>query len=102
MMARDKNMFVHPSRRQILRTALASSSIGLALGYPSFTFTQTAAPTPQCHDGDDATARQGEGPYFKPGSPQRADLVEHDANGQLVEIEGQVLTRACRPVARAR
>jgi protocatechuate 3,4-dioxygenase beta subunit len=94
-------MFAHPSRRQILRNALASSSLGLFIGYPSLTFAQSAAPTPQCHDGDEATVRETEGPFFKPSSPQRADLVEPTSKGQLVEIEGQVLTRSCRPVERA-
>ena len=91
-------MSAHPSRRQILRSALASSSFGLAIGYPSLTFGQSAAPTPQCHDGDQATIRQTDGPYFKPSSPQRADLVEPHSKGRLVEINGQVLTRSCRPV----
>jgi len=94
-------MSAYPSRRQILRSALASSSLGLAIGYPSLTLAQSAAPTPQCHDGDEATVRQTEGPFFKPSSPERTDLVEPASKGQLVEIEGQVLTRSCRPVGRA-
>jgi protocatechuate 3,4-dioxygenase beta subunit len=94
-------MFGHPSRRQILRSTLASSGLGLAIGYPALTFAESAAPTPQCHDGDETTIRQTEGPYFKRSSPQRADLLEADAKGPLVEINGQVLTRSCRPVERA-
>jgi protocatechuate 3,4-dioxygenase beta subunit len=94
-------MYPRLSRRQILSSALASSSLGLAVQYPTLSFAQSAAPTPECHDGDEATIRQTEGPYFKPRSPQRADLVERDAKGQLVEITGQVLTRSCRPVERA-
>jgi protocatechuate 3,4-dioxygenase beta subunit len=39
--------------------------------------------------------------YFKPSSPQRADLIEPDTKARLVEINGQVLARSCRPVARA-
>src|SRR5213080_1167542 len=101
-MPKEKNMSTRPSRRQILRSALASSSsLGLAITYPALTFAQSAAPTPQCHDGDEATIRQMDGPYFKPGSPQRADLVEPDSNGRLIELDGQVLTRSCRPMARA-
>ena len=69
--------------------------------YPALTFAESAAPTPQCHDGDEATIRQTEGPYFKPSSPQRADLVEPETKARLVEINGQVLTRSCRPVERA-
>jgi protocatechuate 3,4-dioxygenase beta subunit len=71
------------------------------MGHSRLSFAQSAAPTPQCHDGDETTIRQTEGPYFKPSSPQRADLVEHDAKGQFVELSGQVMTRSCRPVERA-
>jgi protocatechuate 3,4-dioxygenase beta subunit len=92
-------MYLHLSRRQILSSALASSSLGLAVLSP--TLGSATAPTPECHDGDEATIRQTEGPYFKPSSPQRADLVEPDANGLLVEITGQVMTSSCRPVQRA-
>jgi protocatechuate 3,4-dioxygenase beta subunit len=55
---------------------------------------------PLCN-ADEATIRQTEGPYFKPSSPQRADLVEPETKARLVEINGQVLTRSCRPVERA-
>jgi len=90
------------SRRQILSSALASSSVvGLAVQGPDLSVAQSATPTPECHHGDKATIRQTEGPYFKPSSPQRADLVEPHTTGQLVEISGRVLTRSCRPVERA-
>ncbi len=64
-------------------------------------FAQQLPATPQCHDGDAPTIRQIDGPYFKPSSPERIDLVEPNTKGRLVEISGQVLTRACQPVARA-
>ncbi len=38
---------------------------------------------------------------IKPRSPERADLVERGAGARLVELSGYVLTRGCRPVARA-
>jgi protocatechuate 3,4-dioxygenase beta subunit len=91
-------MYPRLSRRQILSSALAVTSLELA--YPTLSFGHSTAPTPECHDGDETTIRQTEGPYFKPSSPQRADLVEPDARSQLVEITGQVLTRSCRPVER--
>jgi hypothetical protein len=94
-------MSVHLSRRQMLSGTLASSGLGLLIRYPTLSFAQSAAPTPQCHDGDEATIRQTEGPYFKPSSPQRADLIEPDARARLVEVNGQVLTRSCRPIERA-
>src|SRR5262245_8882763 len=96
-----ENMSANLSRRQILSSALASSSLGFAIGYPILSVAQSAAPTPQCHDGDEATMRQTEGPFFKPSSPQRADLVEPGTKARLVEINGRVLTRSCRPVGRA-
>ena len=34
------------------------------------------APTPACHDGDEVTLPQTEGPYFKPSSPERIELLE--------------------------
>jgi protocatechuate 3,4-dioxygenase beta subunit len=89
-----------PSRRQILGGVLASSSL-LSLTDPRSAFAAGAAPTPQCRDNPETTIRQTEGPYFKPSSPQRADLVEPDTTGRLVEIDGQVTTRSCRPVERA-
>ena len=88
------------SRRQILGSALASGSL-LSLVDPLSTFAENATPTPQCHDNHETTIRQTEGPYLKPSSPERADLVEPDTTGRLVEIDGQVTTRSCRPVARA-
>src|SRR5262249_5435896 len=99
IMPKQKNTFSLSSRRQVLRGALASTGLELLMRYPAFA--QGAAPTPQCHEGDEVTVRQTEGPYFKPSSPQRADLMESATKGRLVEINGQVLTRSCRPVERA-
>ena len=59
------------------------------------------AATPACHDGDEPTLPETEGPYFKPGSPNRGDLREKGIGGRPVELSGLVLTRSCRPVAGA-
>jgi protocatechuate 3,4-dioxygenase beta subunit len=91
----------YPSRRRILRNMLAAGGAGLASAYSNVAIAQRVAPTPACHDGDEPTMRQTDGPYFKPSSPERANLVESGTRGRLVEISGQVLTRACRPVERA-
>ncbi|MGW4847444.1 dioxygenase family protein [Nocardia brasiliensis] len=58
-------------------------------------------PTPACHDGDAATIAQTEGPYFKPNSPRRSDLVLPGAPGTRLTVSGYVFTRSCRPVAQA-
>ena len=55
-------------------------------------------PTPECHDGHVVTLRQTEGPFFKPSSPERADLSEPGLVGQPIEIVGFVLTRSCKAV----
>ena len=90
----------HPTRRDLLRaSAIAASGLGLA---PAEAFAQAGlTPTPACHDGAHPTVRQTEGPYFRPRSPQRADLREAGISGTPLALSGLVLTRACRPVARA-
>src|SRR5438045_9113924 len=88
-----------PCRRSVLATgALAASGFltldaALAQG--------PLAPTPECHDGDAATVRQTEGPFFKPSSPERAELIDPGMTGQPIELVGFVLTRGCKPVANA-
>jgi protocatechuate 3,4-dioxygenase beta subunit len=86
-----------PSRRQVLAEA--------AFGIPGFIVTRDAAlaeqrlaPTPACHDGDEPTVAETEGPFFKPRSPQRSDLRAPGIEGEPVELSGYVLTRACRPI----
>jgi protocatechuate 3,4-dioxygenase beta subunit len=82
------------------RTVLASSALA-ASGF--FTLDTSLAqaplnPTPECRDGDAATLRQTEGPYFKPSSPERVELIEPGMAGQPIELTGFVLTRGCKPV----
>ena len=62
----------HPTRRRLL-AASALAATGLVL---DDALAEPLAPTPQCHDGQAPTVRQGEGPYFKPSSPERAAFVE--------------------------
>jgi len=56
------------------------------------------AATPDCRDGDEPTAPETEGPFFKPKSPQRSDLREPATKGKPFELSGYVLTKSCRPV----
>jgi protocatechuate 3,4-dioxygenase beta subunit len=88
----------HKTRRNVLSGALASAGLGLA---PGALAQSQLSPTPACRDGDAATVRQTEGPFFKPSSPERGDLRETGTRGQPVELTGVVLTRNCRPVAGA-
>jgi protocatechuate 3,4-dioxygenase beta subunit len=59
---------------------------------------QELKPTPSCRDGDEPTVRQGEGPFFKPKSPERSDLRGSGAQARPAELSGFVLTRSCRPL----
>jgi protocatechuate 3,4-dioxygenase beta subunit len=90
-----------PSRRSLLKGALAASSAVIAAHHAGRALAQTATPTPACTDGDEPTEEQIEGPYFKPRSPMRTDLVVPGTRGKLVTLEGHVLTRSCRPVGGA-
>jgi protocatechuate 3,4-dioxygenase beta subunit len=86
-----------PTRRRLLFNIGLLAS-GWELSRPGAALTQQLAPTPSCHDGDEPTIRETEGPFFKPRSPERGDLREPGASGHRFELSGFVLTLACRPV----
>jgi protocatechuate 3,4-dioxygenase beta subunit len=90
---------LRPSRRGFLAGGAAAVVAGAA--HDEAFAQQGLAVTPQCHDGDEPTPRQTEGPYFKPRSPQRQNLVDPGMPGELLQVSGFVLTRGCRPVPRA-
>jgi protocatechuate 3,4-dioxygenase beta subunit len=87
--------------KQTRRRFLANSGLLAAaweLSGVDAVLAQELAPTPACHDGDEPTARQTEGPFFKPKSPERSDLREPGASGRQFELSGFALTRSCRPL----
>jgi protocatechuate 3,4-dioxygenase beta subunit len=86
------------TRRDLL---LAAGSLTATLSFAREGEAQELALTPACGDSAEATLKQGEGPFFKPRSPQRVDLRESGASGRPVELSGLVLTRRCRPLAGA-
>jgi protocatechuate 3,4-dioxygenase beta subunit len=86
-----------PSRRRfLLDTGMLAA--GWELSSADTVLTQEIAPTPSCHDGDEPTIRETEGPFFKPRSPERSDLLEANTKGTHIELSGFVLTRSCRPL----
>jgi protocatechuate 3,4-dioxygenase beta subunit len=95
-LARSQAMTEFPTRRSILSSGVLIAGgllpLNVALGQAPLN------PTPECHDGDAATLRQTEGPFFKPSSPERADLIEPGMAGQPIELVGFVLTRGCKVV----
>ncbi len=70
-----------PTRRRfLLNTGLLAAGWELSDVRP--VLTQEFAPTPSCGDGDAPTIRETEGPFFKPKSPERSDLVEPGTKGR--------------------
>ena len=88
------------ARRRFLMIGAAAVA-GLTLGRLDTAVAQSLPPTPECKDGDEPTLSQTEGPFFKPSSPQRFNLVEPGMAGRVLEVSGFLLTRNCQPVARA-
>jgi protocatechuate 3,4-dioxygenase beta subunit len=92
----------HLTRRTVLASsALAGSSVFAAGSLLTLDASLAQAPlnaTPECHDGQALTLRQSEGPFFKPSSPERTELIEPGMAGQPIELTGFVLSRSCKPV----
>ena len=85
------------SRRDLL---LASTLAAGSFGFGNAALAQELPATPTC-DSDARTPSQTEGPFWKPRSPERADLREAGIAGVPVALSGFVVTRGCKPVARA-
>ena len=92
-------MIDRPTRRAVLGAGAFAAGTWLTLDHGLAQ--APLAATPACHDGDEATLRQTEGPFFKPSSPERVELYETDMAGQPIELVGFVLTRGCKPQAGA-
>ena len=88
------------SRREFL--TVAAGLTALAAGAPAAAAqTPPLSPTPSCPGAAPATARQTEGPYFKPDSPLRASLLDPGIAGTKIVVTGMVLSTACQPIARS-
>jgi len=80
-------------RRRFLAGAVALPFAGRAAA--------ALVPTPACGPQAAATPGQTEGPYFLPGSPERASLLEPDSPPERLTLDGDVVLRDCRPAAGA-
>src|SRR5688500_10715685 len=83
-----------PTRRVVL--GAGAFAAGSLLGIDGGLAQAPLAATPACHDGAEATWRQTEGPFFRPSSPGRVELLEAGMAGQPIELVGFVLSRACK------
>jgi protocatechuate 3,4-dioxygenase beta subunit len=99
MTAKDRYLQQYDATRR--RFLLAAGSLTAAFGFARSGEAQDLAPTPACDSHGETTLKQGEGPFFKPRSPERADLREQGQSGRPVDLSGLVLTRRCRPLAGA-
>jgi protocatechuate 3,4-dioxygenase beta subunit len=91
-----KSLLKPTRRRFLLNTGILAA--GSELSCADVVLSQGLTATPSCHDGDQPTVRETEGPFFKPKSPERSDLREPGAGGRPFELSGFVLTRSCRPL----
>jgi protocatechuate 3,4-dioxygenase beta subunit len=85
-----------PTRRAVLAVGIAATSL-LRLDR---SFAQAPlVVTPECHDGDPVTLHETEGPFFKPASPERSELLEAGIPGRQMELVGVALSRHCKPLS---
>ena len=90
------------SRREFLKIAAGLSTLSAGSRAADAAAQGPALrPSPSCSDSAAPTARQTEGPYFKPDSPLRASLLEPGLTGTPIVVTGMVLSTTCQPVARA-
>lgn len=96
--------------RMISRKSLLKAAVAAGAAIPLLTGTVALArdsagrggalpATPTCDDGDGPTHDQIEGPYFKPNSPLRTNLVTSGVNGTPLTVSGYVFGRNCVPLS---
>ncbi|WP_084477309.1 dioxygenase [Actinokineospora enzanensis] len=98
------------TRKRLLQLgALVVPAAGLAAvtaggGFASASVPDTAPDTAgellACTPGQATTIAQTEGPYFKPGSPERTSIVEPGRPGTALTVSGFVFSRSCKPLGR--
>ena len=99
-----------PDRRRFMLLALVAPVVfaaGLRLRWPGdaaaadSAASRTLAPTPECGDDDEPTHQTTEGPFFKPRSPLRTNLLEPGIDGRRLVATGRVFSVGCQPLAGA-
>ncbi|KZE29343.1 intradiol ring-cleavage dioxygenase [Chelatococcus daeguensis] len=91
-----------PSRRSVLHAFLSAPAASL-LASASAGAQPVPAPltrTPAC-DGLEPTPPATEGPFYKPGTPERRSFAEDVPGGEPITLAGFVLDEQCRPQAGA-
>src|SRR5258706_4624107 len=75
-----------PTRRAVLGAGVFAA--GSLLRIDGSVAQAPLSPTPACQDGGEATLRQTEGPFFKPSSPERVELLEAGMAGSANPTSG--------------
>ena len=94
-------MTKNPTRRDVLLSLGGSAAFAACTGRPTRHGADTATTTVPISEEPRVCAPSAEnieGPFFKPSSPQRADLTDGDARGEALVVEGSVLDVGCVPV----
>jgi protocatechuate 3,4-dioxygenase beta subunit len=89
------NSLLETTRRRVLLKAGLLAA--WEFSYTDAVLTQELAATASCHDGNEPTVHETEGPFFKPKSPERSDLSERGSSRPF-ELFGVVLTKRCRAI----
>jgi protocatechuate 3,4-dioxygenase beta subunit len=84
------------SKSRSTRSSATATTTATATGGPT-----SLPPTPSCGGGTQATVAQTEGPYFKPNSPEKANLAADVNKGTHLVVAGSVLSTSCQPVSHA-
>lgn len=56
-------------------------------------------PTPSCDEGAAPTVEDTPGPFYLPGSPEKASFLGDGATGPTLVVSGTVLSTTCAPLA---
>jgi protocatechuate 3,4-dioxygenase beta subunit len=82
----------------------ASADPSATAGAPSTASTTGATDSAavSCTAPEAATIAETEGPYYRPGAPERANLVSDGMAGTRLTLTGYVVTTDCSPVANAK
>ena len=91
----EHDMRTDTTRRRFVLTGLAATGIRRGI------CVRRGKPERDAGVRRSSDAAEMDGPFYKPKSPERADLIEPGAGGRPVELAGTVLTRSCKPVSRA-
>jgi protocatechuate 3,4-dioxygenase beta subunit len=90
------------TRRQLLKSmaalpipAAVLSAQGLAAAAGAVAVLEA---TPEIPDEDDPTPAADEGPFYKPKSPKRSNLIDKGMKGEKVTVSGRVLNTRGEPV----